>query len=130
MNAHDSKAAADLWDEEPVNNGRKLERRAIEKLLEEIVQIHEHTELKKMIAAGDWVVCRMMVNGRHRVSPSVPFDSGIYNVTKPDGRPFTAQHIHMYRIVDGKIKEHWANRDDLGAARQLGMELREKKKQG
>ena len=27
---------------------------------------------------------------------------------------------HWFRIEDGKIIEHWANRDDLGMARQLG----------
>ena len=72
---------------------------------------------------GDWVVCRMIVHGRHKIEPSIPFDGGIYNITEPDGRPFRTQHIHMYRIDKGKIKEHWANRDDLGAARQLGLEL-------
>lgn len=27
---------------------------------------------------------------------------------------------HWFRVVDGLIVEHWANRDDLGTARQLG----------
>ncbi len=27
---------------------------------------------------------------------------------------------HGFRIEDGQITEHWANRDDLGMARQLG----------
>ncbi|MDE1853287.1 MAG: ester cyclase [Thaumarchaeota archaeon] len=35
----------------------------------------------------------------------------------------SVQHIHLFRVVDGKIVEHWANRDDLGAARQVGREL-------
>lgn len=123
MNAHDATAAAAFWADQPFNHGRRLARDEIERLLAEIVKIHDHTELKEMIAEGDWVVCRMMVNGEHRVAPSIPFDGGIYNVTEPAGRPFATQHMHMYRIEGGKIKEHWANRDDLGAARQLGMEL-------
>jgi hypothetical protein len=27
---------------------------------------------------------------------------------------------HWFRLADGRIIEHWANRDDLGMARQLG----------
>jgi len=28
--------------------------------------------------------------------------------------------VHIYRVVDGKIREHWAMRNDLGMLRQLG----------
>ena len=73
-------------------------------------------------AEDEWVACRISVKGRHKAQPPIPFDSGIFQLTKPDGRP-SLQHIHIFRLVDGKIKEHWANRDDLGAARQLNMEL-------
>ena len=27
---------------------------------------------------------------------------------------------HWFRFAGGRIVEHWANRDDLGTARQLG----------
>ncbi len=30
---------------------------------------------------------------------------------EPTGRTFEVQHIHMYRVLDGKIAEHLANRD-------------------
>lgn len=124
MNRHDSVGAASLWADETVNHGRKVDHNSLEKLLGEIVQIHDHSEALEMIAEGDWVVCRVVVSGTHRITPTIPFDGGIYNVTKPEGRKFTSQHIHMFRMEGGKIKEHWANRDDLGAAKQMGMELR------
>ena len=123
MNAHDAKAGADCWASNPSNHGKIVDHQAIERLLGEIVQIHERTEVKELVAEGDWVVCRVVVSGRHKIRPSIPFDGGIYQVGEPTGAPFTTQHIHMYRIVDGKIAEHWANRDDLGAARQLGLDL-------
>lgn len=125
INAGDSRAAVGLWADESLNHGRSVGHEVVEKLLGEIVQIHERTEIMEMVAEGDWVACRMVVSGRHRIKPTIPFDGGIYNVTEPDGRPFTAQHIHLFRIVEGKIKEHWANRDDLGAARQLGLDLKQ-----
>ncbi len=42
------------------------------------------------------------------------------------GRPATGKTvritaIQIFRIVDGKIVESWANRDDLGALQQLGV---------
>jgi steroid delta-isomerase-like uncharacterized protein len=33
---------------------------------------------------------------------------------------FSAEHIHIYRVVDGKLAEHWVVRDDLTMLRQLG----------
>jgi predicted ester cyclase len=38
----------------------------------------------------------------------------------PAGGRYTVRHVHVYRVVDGKIREHWAARDDLGMLRQLG----------
>ena len=37
-----------------------------------------------------------------------------------DGRSYTVNHVHIYRVTDGKIREHWALRDDVGMLRQLG----------
>jgi len=38
----------------------------------------------------------------------------------PTGKTFAITQSHWFRIEDGQIIEHWANRDDLGMARQLG----------
>jgi predicted ester cyclase len=40
---------------------------------------------------------------------------------QPTGRTFEVQHIHMYRVLDGKIAEHSANRDNVGMMRQLDL---------
>jgi predicted ester cyclase len=37
------------------------------------------------------------------------------------GREFSVEHTHIFRILDGKIVEHWANRDDAGMMRELGL---------
>ncbi len=37
------------------------------------------------------------------------------------GSPTQVTHMRIYRIRDGKIREHWAVRDDLSMLRQLGI---------
>jgi predicted ester cyclase len=40
----------------------------------------------------------------------------------PTGRRFHVQHHHLLRFHDGRIAEHWANRDDQAMFRQLGID--------
>jgi predicted ester cyclase len=41
-------------------------------------------------------------------------------VMPPTGKRFSTRQSHWYRVVDGKLAEHWATRDDLTAMLQLG----------
>ncbi|MGW6422405.1 ester cyclase [Nocardia sp. NPDC055053] len=36
------------------------------------------------------------------------------------GKSFAITRTHWIRIADGKVIEHWANRDDLGMSMQVG----------
>jgi hypothetical protein len=36
------------------------------------------------------------------------------------GREFAVTQTHWFRMKDGKIAEHWANRDDRTMGEQLG----------
>ena len=65
-----------------------------------------------VIAEADKVVIRARVSGR-QVGPFAGMP-----VT---GREFSVEHTHIMRIQDGKVVEHWANRDDSGMMRQLGL---------
>jgi steroid delta-isomerase-like uncharacterized protein len=65
-----------------------------------------------VIAEGDKVVVRARVSGRH---------VGEFAGMQPTGREFSVQHIHIWRLAEGQIVEHWATRDDVGAMRQLGV---------
>ncbi len=65
-----------------------------------------------VIAEGDKVVVRCVMSGRH---------TGELMGLPPTGQSFSVQHIHIFRIADGKLVEHWANRDDMGAMTQLGL---------
>jgi predicted ester cyclase len=61
------------------------------------------------------------MSGRH-VAPFVAYDADgrVDEVFPPTGRRFETTQTHWLRVVDGKVVEHWANRDDLGMAKQLG----------
>ena len=39
----------------------------------------------------------------------------------PTGKRFKVTRTDVFRIVDGKVVEHWANRDDLAQLLQLGV---------
>jgi predicted ester cyclase len=71
-----------------------------------------HTTIEDLIAEGDKVAVRTTFSGTHQ---------GAYLGIAPTGRPCTQQQIHIVRITDGKVTEHWAIRDDLGMMRQLGV---------
>lgn len=61
---------------------------------------------------GDRVAVRLITRGTH---------TGEFMGTPPTGRRFEIEAIHIFRIADGKVAEHWAKRDDAGLARQLGL---------
>ena len=69
-----------------------------------------------LVAEGDLVVAFMTI------TRTVHRDSRIFGyAVKGQGQSYTVHHIHIYRIADGKITEHWALRDDIGMLRQLGV---------
>jgi predicted ester cyclase len=60
-------------------------------------------------------------NGRHAAPWAVYSGDGAVDTVFPAAnKTFAATQSHWFRIEDGKIIEHWANRDDLGMAKQLG----------
>lgn len=78
-------------------------------------------EIVDLIAEGDRVVARLKVSGTHQGTPALPIEGGLrLQRIPPTGRAYSIQHIHIFHIVDGKIAEHWATRDDLGLLEQLG----------
>ena len=41
----------------------------------------------------------------------------------PTGKKVILRGVHIMRIADGKVAEHWGSNDDLGLMQQLGMAL-------
>jgi ketosteroid isomerase-like protein len=124
LSAGDFRGAADLWAPESFNHGRKTDPSGISKVYESLGSLHETHELHELVAEGDWVAVRTTCHGVHSATPEIPVNGGVFLGVEPTGRSYAVQHIHLFRIADGKLAEHWANRDDLGNARQIGLELR------
>lgn len=78
--------------------------------------------LEDLIVEGDKVVCRLTVSGTHQGVPDIPVEGGMLMTNQPPtGKAYVIQHIHIFRLEDGKIAEHWAARDDLGLMQQLDI---------
>ena len=80
-----------------------------------------HWDVVDLVAEGDLVVARTVMHGR-QVAPFVTYepDGRVGQVFASNGRSFAASQTHWYRLTEGRIIGHAANRDDLGQARQLG----------
>jgi predicted SnoaL-like aldol condensation-catalyzing enzyme len=74
-----------------------------------------------VVADGNLVAIDSTMSGRHVAPFAVYTPAGqVDTVFPPTGRTFAITQSHWLRIRDGKVVEHWANRDDLGQAKQLG----------
>lgn len=69
----------------------------------------------------DLVVVHATMSGR-QTGPFVAYlpDATVAAVFPPRGRTFAVTQTHWFRMIDGRVAEHWANRDDLGMGQQLG----------
>ena len=69
----------------------------------------------------DLVVVHATMSGR-QTGPFVAYlpDATVAAVFPPRGRTFAITQTHWFRMRDGRVAEHWANRDDLGMGQQLG----------
>jgi predicted ester cyclase len=73
------------------------------------------------VVEGEWVVVRCTFSGTHRGVGRIAVNGGMLVGVPPTGRHFEVQHIHMYKVPNGEIVEHFANRDDFGMMQQLGL---------
>ena len=78
-------------------------------------------EAHHVVCEGDLVVVHCTMSGRH-VRPFVGYDeqAQVKEAFPPTGKTFASTQTHWLRIADDKLIEHWANRDDLATALQLG----------
>ena len=68
-----------------------------------------------LVAEDDLVVALMTI------TRTLQKELRVVGFTLPAGGSYTVAHVHVYRVADGRIREHWAVRDDLSMLRQLGV---------
>ncbi len=78
-------------------------------------------EIHEVVAEGELVVLRATMSGR-QTGTFVAYadDARPEQAFPPTGRTFATTQTHWFRVADGQVVEHWANRDDQGMAMQLG----------
>ncbi len=117
-------AHADFFAEHSINHGVPVTRDMVRAILQDIFNTFPDIKMEtiNLVAEGEWVVGRYMFSGTHTGVGQHPFvHGGLLAGVPPTNRSFEVQHIHMFRLRDGQIVEHWANRDDVDMMRQLGL---------
>ena len=66
----------------------------------------------RQIAEGDMIVTHVRSSGTM---------NGDFMGMKATGKSATWEAVHIARVKDGKIVEHWAVQDQLGMLQQLGL---------
>ena len=67
--------------------------------------------IEDVIAEGDRVVVRLTSHGRH---------AGEFMGMPASGKEYDISEIHIFRIADGKVAEHWRDADMLSLLQQIG----------
>jgi len=70
-----------------------------------------HYEVHDVFSSGDRVAVRATARGIH---------SGDHLGFPATGRRFAVPTMHICRVEDGRLAEHWTIRDDLSLLRQVG----------
>jgi predicted ester cyclase len=69
-------------------------------------------EIEDVISAGDRVAVRLTSSAVH---------SGTFMRMPATGRRYRIEEIHIFRVEDGRVAEHWHQMDALGMLAQLGL---------
>ena len=76
---------------------------------------HQTATIHRVVAQDDHVVVHLTMHGRH-VGSTMPLLAELIAT----GNAVAWDFIHIWRVADGAIVEHWACRDDVGLLAQVG----------
>jgi predicted ester cyclase len=69
-------------------------------------------DIHDVVGEGDRVAVRLT---------STAVQSGTFMGMPPTNKRYTIEELHLFRITDGRVAEHWHQGDMLGMMRQLGL---------
>lgn len=123
LNAGDYARASLYFADSTAHQGAGRTRAATLRVLEDIYGTFPdfRMEILDIVSSGDSVVVRSKVSGTHRGVGKFNVNGGLLTGVAPTGKRFEVEHIHWYKMKDGKIAEHFATRNDVGMTRQLGI---------
>lgn len=108
----------ELVTEDFLNHAAPPDRQRGRQGLKDVVRMFEGAfpdfryEVEDVICEGEKVAVRDVFRGTHQ---------GNFMGIPATGNRVTMEAIHIYRLREGKLAEHWVARDDLGMLRQLGV---------
>jgi len=123
LNRGDWRGAAEEYAEDARNFGRPVGRTGVLRVLEDIHRTFPdmRLEIVDLAAVGDAVIVRCKFSGTHEGVGELPVNGGLLVGVAPTHKRFEVQHIHWYKLRNGKIVDHYATRDDIGMMQQLGL---------
>ncbi len=110
--ALDDLVAADMVNHAAGPQGREGLKRILRTIDEDLGPIT--AEQHHLFGDGDLVAQHLTLHGTHKGS-TMP----LLAAAAVSGRPAAWTFIHIWRVADGIIVEHWACRDDMGLLEQL-----------
>src|SRR5689334_919753 len=120
MNGGDIDVIDEIIDDDFVNHGGEIggtpPGMTQKQLFKRVAQNHRDTmgdlrvDIVEVMAEGEDVVVRSILNACH---------TGEMVRMKPTGNQRRLPVIHMYRVQDGKVTDHWECRDEAEMFRQL-----------
>jgi steroid delta-isomerase-like uncharacterized protein len=122
-NERDIDGMLTLFADDAKNFGQPAGRDGLRRVLEDIFTTFPdwHIEIVDLLSQGDSVVMLCKVSGTHRGIGKLPANGGMLVGVPATGKHFETNHIHWWKIRDGRIVDHYATRDDIGMMRQLGL---------
>lgn len=69
-------------------------------------------DIEDILASGDRVAARVLHHGTH---------TGQFLDLPPSGKHVSQEEMHIFRVEDGRLVEHWGVRDDLGFRQQMTL---------
>jgi len=113
MDVFDDLVATDMVNHASGIQGRDGLRRILETVEHDLGSLSGTTH--HLLCDGDLVTQHTTLHGTHRAS-TMPLLTGV----PVNGKAVDWEFIHIWRVLDGQIVEHWATRDDMGLLVQLG----------
>src|SRR5262245_30517483 len=117
-------AQSEFFANQVINQGIPVNREMVRAILQDVLTTFPDVKMAPLniVAEGDWVVAHCMFSGTHKgIGQSHLVHEGLLAGVPPTGKSFKTRHIHMFRMENGLIVEHWAARNDVDMARQLGL---------